>query len=366
MVKIISNVRLNDNILSAIHLNKRNKNSFLLFDSNRVKNNIATWKNHFPLISPYYAIKSNNNPHMIKLLSDNNVNFDCASLNEIKSVRKLSSNEIIYSHPIKVFKYGEIKNFDVGYTVFDNVDRVTNELPYFLRIKVDDQFARCKMTNKFGADVDNIKQWVKLCRHRTNFIGFSFHVGSCNSNWKSYLHATDTIIDMANYAKTYGYNTRIMNVGGGFTSDLHNLKMISNVFNNVINNTAYKLIAEPGRFFSENSQLLVTKIHEVKYRATDNTYMYYINDSIYHNFSSKIYDKLTINTDFNLENKLDGKKYKSILFGITCDGLDVIQEDVYLPRLDIGDMIVFNNMGAYTNVSSSDFNGFAKSKIIVI
>jgi diaminopimelate decarboxylase len=34
--------------------------------------------------------------------------------------------------------------------------------------------------------------------------------------------------------------------------------------------------------------------------------------------------------------------------------------------MEIGDLLVFNSMGAYTTASASNFNGFPKAKIVVV
>lgn len=51
--------------------------------------------------------------------------------------------------------------------------------------------------------------------------------------------------------------------------------------------------------------------------------------------------------------------YKSRLFGPTCDSIDVICDCVELPELDIGDWLLFPQMGAYTIAAASSFNGFS-------
>lgn len=50
--------------------------------------------------------------------------------------------------------------------------------------------------------------------------------------------------------------------------------------------------------------------------------------------------------------------FSSTVFGPTCDGLDTILRGVSLPRLHVGDWLVFNKMGAYTMTGASAFNGF--------
>jgi len=52
--------------------------------------------------------------------------------------------------------------------------------------------------------------------------------------------------------------------------------------------------------------------------------------------------------------------YPSTIFGQTCDGFDCIIKSVELPKLEVGDWLVFRNMGAYTVAAASNFNGFSK------
>ena len=50
------------------------------------------------------------------------------------------------------------------------------------------------------------------------------------------------------------------------------------------------------------------------------------------------------------------------VFGPTCDGLDQLceAERCSLPRrLDVGDWLLWECMGAYTHTASFDFNGYA-------
>lgn len=52
--------------------------------------------------------------------------------------------------------------------------------------------------------------------------------------------------------------------------------------------------------------------------------------------------------------------YPCSIWGPTCDGLDRIVEQCDLPELQVGDWLVFENMGAYTVAASSTFNGFQR------
>jgi len=59
-------------------------------------------------------------------------------------------------------------------------------------------------------------------------------------------------------------------------------------------------------------------------------------------------------------------KYRSAIFGQTCDGLDQISKGILLPELRVGDWLIVPNMGAYTNGASSQFNGFPLNNCVVL
>ncbi|CAI9603773.1 unnamed protein product, partial [Staurois parvus] len=95
--------------------------------------------------------------------------------------------------------------------------------------------------------------------------------------------------------------------------------------------------------------------------ASNKTFMYYVNDGIHCSFNLISRAK----TDMVLEgkkkrSKSDERLYSSSIWGPTCDGTDRIVEQCDLPELQVGDWILFENMGAYTMVASSTFNGFPR------
>ena len=53
-------------------------------------------------------------------------------------------------------------------------------------------------------------------------------------------------------------------------------------------------------------------------------------------------------------------RYTSSVWGPTCDGLDCISEKEELPELEVGDWLIYRDMGAYTLSAASGFNGMPK------
>jgi hypothetical protein len=120
-------------------------------------------------------------------------------------------------------------------------------------------------------------------------------------------------------------------------------------------------------------------------------YAYYINDGVYGAFNNLMFDHASVRprilraTNAHIQATEDGGYLKletvtehthspedekheerelfgSTVFGPTCDSIDVIARSVLLPKLDVGDWMYFQNMGAYTMAAASSFNGFAPSE----
>ena len=59
-----------------------------------------------------------------------------------------------------------------------------------------------------------------------------------------------------------------------------------------------------------------------------------------------------------------GRKEICTVFGPTCDALDTISRAENLPDLPLGELLYSTKIGAYTNASATDFNGFPRAKVV--
>ena len=101
-------------------------------------------------------------------------------------------------------------------------------------------------------------------------------------------------------------------------------------------------------------------------QQVDGTFVYYINDGVYGSFNNILYDhanpiprKLLL-SDFNAAQPDVDNTFPATIYGPTCDGLDCIAKNVLLPQMTNNDWFFFENMGAYTNVGGSEFNGMPR------
>lgn len=206
-----------------------------------------------------------------------------------------------------------------------------------------------------------------------NVMGISFHVGSGCRDYPIYFKAIGICKDLFNEAEALGFDMTLLDIGGGFPGD--NDKTIDDVAEFVnqgletyFPDSNVRVIAEPGRFYVASAFTLVTNIQSKKniYDAvTDgvNHVMYYINDGVYGSFNCLLYDHQHVKPLFLNQHSDDEKRFASTIWGPTCDALDQLVADIPLPDSNIGDFVIFENMGAYTIPVASPFNGFPLPKI---
>ena len=83
---------------------------------------------------------------------------------------------------------------------------------------------------------------------------------------------------------------------------------------------------------------------------------------MYGSFNCIMFDHATVTAKvmvrknkFVYDTAFDGNEilYKCSIWGPTCDSIDCVTPSALLPELDVGDWLVFENMGAYTLCAAS-------------
>ena len=314
---------------------------------------------------------------MLRLLALLGNGFDCASKAEIDAVLKLGvdPSRIIYAQPCKTNSHiRHVAKVGVKQMTFDNADelyKIKSLFPgaeLFLRILTDDSSSLCRLSLKFGASLDSTAALLSLAKELDlNVVGVSFHVGSGASDPQSFVRAVRDSRTVFDQASAVGYELKTLDVGGGFTSDAL-FEEMAFALRNALDQyfpPSVRIIGEPGRYFVSNAYTLACNViarRDILDPATgEKSYMLYLNDGVYGNFSSIIFDHQhpvpSILSARNKELRSEAVEYS--LWGPTCDGIDRITEkSVFHRLLDVGDWLYFEQMGAYTKCSATRFNGF--------
>ena len=347
------------------------------------KNSILSASNYFQKKFPgkiLYAVKTNPHEEVIKTLIKSGIDqFDVASIEEIKAIRKFSQTaKCSYMHTVKsresikeaYLKYG-IKTFalDTKDELIKIIESTNNakDLELFVRVAVSNEHAEIDLSKKFGALSSEASGLLRLVKQNSNKIGLSFHVGSQCMHPISY---TKGIAEIGNIIKKTKIIPNYINVGGGFPTiypdlipqSLDNyLEEIKRSLDNLKLDNMPEIICEPGRALVAESGSTIVRVDLKKKQKL------YINDGTY----GTLFDAGTPNIVFpskmikDNSNKIISKKLTAFdFYGPTCDSMDYMKGPFLLPNnIKENDYIELGQLGAYGLTFRTQFNGFFSDEI---
>ena len=347
------------------------------------KNSILSASNYFQKKFPgkiLYAVKTNPHSEVIKTLIKSGINqFDVASIEEIKTIRKFSQTaKCFFMHTVKsresiseaYFKYG-IKTFaiDTKDELIKIIESTNNakDLELFVRVAVSNEHAEIDLSKKFGALSSEATGLLRLVKQHSNKIGLSFHVGSQCMHPISYVKGIAVI---GNIIKKTKIVPDYINVGGGFPTIYPDLipQSLDSYFNEIkkslknlkIENLP-EIICEPGRALVAESGSTIVRVNLRKKQKL------YINDGTY----GTLFDAGTPNIVFpskmikDNSNKIISKKLTAFdFYGPTCDSMDYMKGPFLLPNnIKENDYVELGQLGSYGLTFRTQFNGFYSNKI---
>jgi ornithine decarboxylase len=327
-----------------------------------------------------FAVKTNPHPAVIKTLIKSGIDqFDVASIEEIKAVRKFSQTaKCSFMHTVKsresiseaYFKYG-IKTFalDTKDELIKIIESTSNakDLELFVRVSVSNEHAEIDLSKKFGALNSEAAGLLRLAKQHSNKIGLSFHVGSQCMHPISYAKG---ITEIGNIIKKTKIIPNYINVGGGFPTIYPDLipQSLDNYFNEIKKNLENlkidnlpEIICEPGRALVAESGSTIVRVNLRKKQKL------YINDGTY----GTLFDAGTPNIVFpskmikDSSNKIISKKLTAFdFYGPTCDSMDYMKGPFLLPNnIKENDYIELGQLGSYGLTFRTQFNGFYSDEV---
>lgn len=363
---------------------EKNDDPFLLANLEDVFLKYYKWVHELPRVRPYYAIKCSNNENISKIFAlFKNIGFDCASKGEIQTVLDLgvAPDRIIFANTVKQYSHVEFaRNVGVSLLTFDSSEELKKICKIYpaakvvLRIRCDSDKSVFSFGAKFGCDEVEAEELISLCSDlNMSLVGVSFHAGPVGDDYDLYERTLRTISELFNYARNFGIKMNLVDIGGGFCGkDPNTISHYANVINEALEkyfpDQTIEIIAEPGRYFVTSSTMLVCNIIGKKVKWDENGSVshisYYLNDSMHNSFSTdyvELFSKNPININGRFEHR---QKYLSNFFGNTCDSDDRILTDIVWEEAFMGEWILFEDMGAYSDCMATSFNGFSPTSCI--
>jgi len=349
----------------------------LILDCARVRQQYRKLKQALPRVDLHYALKPLPHPAVVQTVIEQGGWLDLATTGEVQLVRGLGLDaaRCIHTHPIK--RDCDIRNaLDYGVRTFvaDNPDEVRKFRPYagrvalLLRVSFRSPGAVCDLSRKFGCDPEHALELARLAAGLGIEVGgFSFHVGSQAADALKHVEAIGVCTRLLAAARRERLGVcDTLDIGGGFPIDYAERASDIGRFCAPIRQVLARLprrvrvIAEPGRFIAGPAAIGVAAVMGRAQR--EGHWWYYLDDGLYGSYSGQLYD----HARYPVSALRQGPLLPAVLAGPTCDSIDVIAENLMLPELRAGDLIVGRAMGAYTWASASEFNFFPKATVVAV
>lgn len=352
---------------------------FYLYSADQIRANFNAYHHALQGIPSEisFAVKANNNLHILKLIRELGSWVTLVSGNEIRlSVAAgFSPEEMIFNGNGKTIpelryaiKLGTFINID---SLFDlnHIYQVSQELGVsanvLLRItpdvdpKVHPFIATGLKASKFGVSLEQIPAILDQTARMPslNLLGIHCHLGSSITQIDVYKQAVDILVRQFNAIRVKGYPLEYFNIGGGLGIDYTQTQtgfptpydLVASIREKIPADAT--LIIEPGRSIIGNTGILVCRVLGVKsndqknFIVVDGSMTELIRPSLY-----QAYHKI----DFI--RPVPGETKVFDIVGPVCESSDYLGKDRRLPTPGEGAGIAVFDAGAYGMVMSSNYN----------
>jgi len=341
----------------------------------------------------YYAVKANPDPRLIAALVGHVAGFEAASIGEIRVIRAISRDAgIIFGGPGK--KDAEIDAaLDLGITrlhveslgeltrVAWIAERRGQVVSILLRVNLDqDDLPSATVTmggypSQFGIDEALLPGAVAQAKASPWLALDGFHLHSLSNNLDAKRHAELVAIYLERvhaWAQRFAIDVKVVDAGGGFgvsydeRDDFDWSGFVAALAPVLRNNPVpgASLIFEPGRFISAFCGAYIAEVVDIKPCRGEHfallrggTHHFRLPASWGHDHPFEIVPREAWPYPFARAEVVDASV---TLAGELCTPKDVLARRVAVPRLRVGDLIVFRRTGAYGwTISHHDFLGHA-------
>jgi ornithine decarboxylase len=361
----------------------------LVIDSGVVEEAVAKIANGLRADELCYAAKANSHPVVLKIIHSLGLSIDVCGELEVSAALEsgFGAAQLLNTQPIRRPRDIDASSRAgvVRYVVdsIEELDRlksagaVVQEL--HIRVAAYGESSEHDLGNKYGCD--SVSEVLKIahraCELGVDQIGLSFHVGSSTLNPSDFDEPLFRCSSYVDQLKERGIEIGILNIGGGFPAyartQLYQLEKYCAKIRRRIDTfgdlKGLRLLAEPGRAIVSSAGTLCVSILAKVERSGER--WLFVDDGVYGAISCEMFDRAHSNVTVRALLQHAGEHLSVRLYGPTCDSIDEWNaggKRIKLPfeSLSVGDILAVDDMGAYSIVSATNFNGFAKGSVVCV
>ena len=347
-----------------------------VYDANKIKHQYNRLVKSFKSVKNLqlnYAVKALSNISILKYLIDLGSGIDAVSIQEVHLALKggINPEKIIYTpngvsmDEIKFASELGVKiNID-NLSVLEDFGNSHPEIPICIRINPhimaggNSNISVGHIDSKFGISIHQIphlKRIVENTKIRIN--GVHMHTGSDILDIDVFLRAAEILFETANHFEDldfidFGSGFKVPYYPGDSETNIEELgKKLSKRFNLFCKSYGKNLtlIFEPGKFLVSEAGKFICKVNSIK--QTTSTVFAQVDSGFNHFLRPMMYG--ANHHIENISNPDDKERYYSIV-GYICE-TDTFASNRKVSTISIGDLLCFNNAGAYCHTMSSNYN----------
>ncbi|MBR7122526.1 MAG: diaminopimelate decarboxylase [Oscillospiraceae bacterium] len=377
----------------------------MVLDEDRIRSRCRVYKHamkeHFPAGSmPLFASKALSFKGIYAIMAQEGIGIDVVSSGELYTALEAGFP------PGRMYFHGNNKtDFDIrfaiqshiGYFVCDNIPEleaieqeaaqqdVTQKILLRLAPGIDahthEKINTGRIDSKFGVAIETgqAEELVALALQKPHIAlcGYHCHIGSQIFEHTPFCDAAVMMLDfMAQMQRKYGYQAKILNLGGGMavpytekdpTVDYsENIRKISALIQKVCREKSLDVpvvLMEPGRSIVADSGITLYTVGGAKVIPDLKNYLM-VDGGMTDNPRYTLYQsEYTVCAPEYMHDTPD--MHYSIA-GRCCESGDLIQENVPLPKLNRGDLLAVLTTGAYNYSMASNYNRLTRPAVILI
>ena len=375
------------NKLNLLDAAKKYGSPLYIYDSDKIKSQYDKLKDSFSSVKSLqinYAVKALSNISILKFIINLGSGIDAVSIQEVKLALKCGVNpdKIIYTpngvsmdEIKKASELGVKINID-NLSVLEDFGNNNQSIPICIRINPhimaggNSKISVGHIDSKFGISIHQIPHLIRIVNNtKIKVNGIHMHTGSDILDIDVFLRASEILFDTA---KNFN-DLEFIDFGSGFKvpyfpndneTNIEELgDKLSLRFNSFCSEYGknLKLIFEPGKFLVSESGKFLCKVNSIK--QTTSTVFAQVDSGFNHFLRPMMYGA---NHDIeNISNSDDVERYYSVV-GYICE-TDTFATNKKISTIRNGDILCFNNAGAYCHTMSSNYNSrYRPAEVIYI
>lgn len=348
-----------------------------VYDEQTMRSQCRNLKNAFEGLPVrfLYAVKANDNPHILNLMHEEGMGYDTVSYEEVLLGLHVKSDprQIFYTENnmtdqemeaairsgvvLNIGSMSRLKSFFAHPGSIECSIRLNPGIGDGHHHKVDTG----NRDSKFGIRKDLIPECARLAAsHGRRITGLHLHIGSGIRKPENLISAMGVLIEYAQYLP----DLRFINFGGGMPipyeegAEPFDLNTFARLAEKVImddykkRDSGFRYYFEPGRWFTAQAGVLLTRVNTVKnqgnvsYLGTDTGF--------HHILRPVLYDAYHAVVNLNRHDAPGNTLYT--IAGNICESGDILATDRKLPESAEGDLLAICDTGAYGMTMASHYN----------